>query len=248
MKLKVLGSGSKGNSYLLYNDDEILMLEAGVPFKEVLNALGGNIRKVKGCLVTHEHGDHAKFVKEVLSHGIKAYMTPGTREYVMQHHRMGKMLTKPIPVETCKQFKIGNFTILPFNTVHDAADPCGFLINHPETGTVLFATDTRCLPNTFSGLQNIMIECNYDEKMLEAREDIPDTLKDRIRESHMSVETCIEALQANNLARVNNIILLHISEGDGDPEGFKQAVQEATRKSVDCATKGLEMEFNQTPF
>lgn len=248
MKLKVLGSGSKGNCYLLQNDNEILMLEAGVPFREVLSALGGNIRKVKGCLITHEHGDHAKFVKEALSHGIKTYMTPGTREYIMEHHRMNKILTKPIPVEVGKQFKLGGFTILPFNTVHDAAEPCGFLINHPEMGTTLFATDTRCLPNTFAGLSNVMIECNYDEDRLQAREDIPDTLKDRIRESHMSVDTCIGALQANDLVLVNNIILVHVSDGDGDPEGFEAKVAASTGKRTACATRGLEVEFNKTPF
>jgi len=248
MRLKVLGSGSKGNGYLLYNDEEILMLEAGVPFREVLSALGGKIGRIKGCLVTHEHGDHAKFVKEVLSHGIKTYMTPGTREQILLRHRLSHMVTRPVPVEIQKTQKIGGFTILPFNTVHDAAEPCGFLIHNRETGTMLFATDTFCLPNTFAGLTNVMIECNYDEDLLYAREDIPDTLKDRIRSSHMSVITCIEALQANDLTKVNNIILLHLSEGDGDPVSFQEKVTASTGKNVTVATKGLDIAFDSTPF
>ena len=35
MKLRVLGSGSSGNCYILENEAEALIIEAGVPFMEV---------------------------------------------------------------------------------------------------------------------------------------------------------------------------------------------------------------------
>ena len=46
MVLKVLGSSSHGNSYILENDREALLLEAGVRFASVKQALDYNITKV----------------------------------------------------------------------------------------------------------------------------------------------------------------------------------------------------------
>ena len=39
MKLKILGSSSEGNCYILENDKEALILEAGVSFGKVKKAL-----------------------------------------------------------------------------------------------------------------------------------------------------------------------------------------------------------------
>lgn len=257
MKLKVVGSGSKGNCYVLYNDHEALMLEAGVPFREVLQAVGAEIcTSIRACLVTHEHGDHAKFVKEVLDHAIPVYATSGT---IGAFKGRSSKVMKPVnfrlnhetPDEDAIPWEpehIGGFTILPFRTVHDAASPCGFYINHEEFGNLLFATDTRFVPNTFSDLSNIMIECNYDEKLLEAREDIPDNLKDRIRRSHQSVNTCIQALRANDLSKVNLVMLIHISDGDGDPEAFEEKVGKALLIPTWAALPGREFDIARYPF
>lgn len=55
MKLKVLGSGSSGNCYILENDAEALIIEAGLPFMEVKKVLNFNVRKVQGVVISHEH-------------------------------------------------------------------------------------------------------------------------------------------------------------------------------------------------
>ena len=69
MELKVLGSSSNGNCYILDNGKEALLLEAGVRFQEVKKALGYNLRKVVGCLITHRHNDHAKYIKAMVDNG-----------------------------------------------------------------------------------------------------------------------------------------------------------------------------------
>lgn len=57
MFLRVVGSGSKGNTYILGNGDEALIIEAGLPFgKEVKYALDWNVSRVVGVCVSHEHG------------------------------------------------------------------------------------------------------------------------------------------------------------------------------------------------
>ncbi len=256
MKLTVINSGSKGNCYILHNEDEALMLEAGAPFTEVLRATGAAVcERIEACLLSHEHGDHAKYVKDVLDHAIPVFATEGTIE---------ALKGKPSKVcrPTCFSYKpndadnalpwrlerIGGFTILPFRTIHDAAEPCGFYIRHADFGNLLFATDTKFLPNRFLNLTNIMIECNYDEKRLAARTDIPDSLKDRIRTSHQSIDTCIEALKANDLSKVCKIILMHISEGDGDVRDFVERVEREVHKPTVAAVKGRQIEISETPF
>ena len=71
MKLIIIGSSSKGNSYALQSDSgEILLIEAGIPLKEVKRAIGYKTSKVVGCITSHVHSDHAKYIPEYLKAGI----------------------------------------------------------------------------------------------------------------------------------------------------------------------------------
>lgn len=146
--------------------------------------------------------------------------------------------------------KIGNFTILPFKVKHDV--PClGFLIHHEETGTILFATDTYYLPNKFANLTNILIECNYRQDILDRNIKtgrLSTSLTNRTLESHMSFDTCREALLANDLSKVNNIVLIHLSDGNSNAAEFQRDIQKATGKNVFVAEKGLKIQFDKTPF
>ena len=62
------------------NDREALLLEAGVRFASVKQALDYNITKVVGCLITHEHKDHAGYINEVLKATVPVYASAGTIE------------------------------------------------------------------------------------------------------------------------------------------------------------------------
>ncbi len=257
MKLTVINSGSKGNCYILHNEREALMLEAGAPFREVLRAVGPAVcSSIRGCVLSHEHGDHAKYVKDVLDHAIPVYATPGTidalkgkKSKICRPVGFTSDLSWLVDEETPWMIeRIGGFWVFPFKTIHDSASPCGFYIKHADFGNLLFATDTKFIPNRFKDLTNIMIECNYDDGRLAARTDIPDSLKDRIRMSHMSVDTCIEALKANDMSKVCKIILIHISEGDGDVRSFEERVEKEVHKRTVAAVKGREIEISDTPF
>ena len=248
MQLTVLGSSSKGNCYILQNETEALILECGIPFIEVKKALDFNISKIVGALVSHEHGDHAKYVKDFLASRIQVWMSYGTYEKVIPKGYFGQI---PRFAESGTLKKLGNFKILPFDIKHDAAEPLGFIIHHPETGNILFATDTYFIPYTFEGLNQIMIECNYRQDILEAnieKGNLPRTLRDRTLESHMSFHTCLEALQANDLTKVNNIVLIHLSDGNSNEIEFKRDIHAQTGKSVHIAQKGLTINFNKQPF
>lgn len=246
MELTVLGSSSKGNCYILSNESEALVIEAGVPLYEVKKAIDFNLKKIVGVIVSHEHGDHSKHVQLFLWSRIPVYMSAGTNRSLTIK---GSFLPFLIESEVKKQ--LGNFTVLPFDVKHDCAEPLGFLIHHPECGNVLFATDTFYLPYNFAGLNNIMIEANYRKDLLEANIKagrIPPALRDRTLQSHMSLDTCIEALKANDLSKVNNIVLIHLSDGNSNSQEFKDEVRRVTGKQVHVADKGMKIQLNKTPF
>jgi phosphoribosyl 1,2-cyclic phosphodiesterase len=249
MELTVLSSSSRGNCYILQNDNEALVIEAGVSLLEVKKAVDFNISKIVGVIVSHEHGDHSKYVKEFLAARIKVWASKGTWDKCSQNIERGGWL--PWLLESGVKQKIGGFTILPFDVKHDAAEPQGFLIKHEEIGTMLFVTDSYYVPYNFEGLTNILIECNYRMDLLTANiaaGRIPAALRDRTLQSHMSYDTCLEALQANDLSKVNNIVLIHLSDGNSNADEFREGIHRATGKQVHVADKGMKIQFNKTPF
>lgn len=77
---------------------------------------------------------------------------------------------------------------------------------------------------------------------------IPELLRSRTLQSHMSLETCKEALKANDLSQVNNIVLIHLSDGNSNAIEFKEDVFNLTKKSVNVAESGMKINFNKHPF
>lgn len=247
MKLIVLGSSSKGNCYVLETEEEALILECGVKFSEVCKALNYNTQKIIGAIVTHEHGDHAKFIPQFVSRAIKVYLSRGTAKSLKKERNNSFLQCK----EVNRMFSIGSFRVLPFEVKHDATEPFGYLIQHEEMGTLLFATDTYYLPYRFEGLNNILLECNYQQDILEKNVEngsIGLAQRNRTIKSHMSLDTCIEILQANNLSKVNNVILIHLSSRNANPKEIQKEIEQVTNKNVIIATKGLKIDINKTPF
>jgi len=245
MELTIIGSNSRGNAYVLQNANEALIIEAGCSEHSILKALGFNTAKVAACVVSHEHLDHAKYVHKLQNYGIRCYMSAGTAS------KCDEVKYSPELIKAGEQFHAGRFCILPFDTHHDAAEPLGFLIHHPEIGTMLFAVDTCYLSNTFDGLNNVMIECNYSDDILERNIKsglVHPIVQKHVLTGHMSLQTCIQALQANDLSAVNNIILLHLSSENSDAVRFKREVELATGKNVLVAKKGMTINFGKTPW
>lgn len=52
-RLKVLGSSSEGNCYILESGNEKIIIELGVPWRDIIKGLNYKIDDVAGCLVSH---------------------------------------------------------------------------------------------------------------------------------------------------------------------------------------------------
>ncbi|WP_407310985.1 MBL fold metallo-hydrolase [Desulfosporosinus sp. SB140] len=248
MKLKVIGSSSKGNSYILEAQTGSLLLDAGVPFKEIQKALYFNLSNVVGCLVTHEHKDHSKAVDNLMRSGVNCHMSIGTAEKIgaLLHHRC---LSMP---SFMPQFNIGDFIVKPFSVEHDAAEPLGYLIQYRPTGEkLLFATDTYFIRNRFNRLNYIMVECNYCRNILEENIEaglIPESLKNRLLESHFSLDNVKGFLEANDLTQVRKIVLIHLSEGNSDAARMVREIKDLTIKDVEVAEPAKVIDLEMCPF
>ena len=225
MDIKIIASGSSGNAYLIGDSKTRLLLDAGVPFNRIQIGCGFRTSSIDGCLVTHRHGDHAAAIPKLLQRGIAVYsnadvagLYPGVQQ-----------------MEARREFRIGTFRILPFEAEHDV--PCyGYQVTSEETGEKLvYITDSAYVRYTFSGLTHIMIEANYaQEIMIENVRDerVPLSLAARVMETHMSIETLLDLLRSNDMTKVRQIYLLHLSDNNSDAEAFKKMVQQETGAEV----------------
>lgn len=248
MKLKCLGSSSHGNCYLLENDAECLILEAGIKFKEVKKALGFNTDKIVGVLVSHSHNDHFGHAKDYLKSGIKVYAPEET------HKTLSKEYDSQVVIMAGYWYQIGGFNVTPFRCEHDV-ECFGYIIKHDEMGTLLFATDTSFIKYNFKKLQlnHIMIEANYSAKVVNQylMEDAIDLVRvNRTMQTHMEFETTKEFIRANKTPSLDSITLLHLSDGNSNAKQFQEEIQELAGKfaRVAVADKGVEVELDLFPW
>ena len=153
-------------------------------------------------------------------------------------------------IEAQKGYRIGGFSVIPFHVAHDV--PCfGFIIDHADMGKLLFVTDTMMLEYTFEGLNHIMIEANYADDLLNAKIDsgkLPASMRKRLLHSHMEIETTKSILRSNDLSRVSNIILIHLSNSTSDEKRFIDEIRGISGKTVYAADKGLTIDLSLTPY
>ncbi len=177
-----LNSGSNGNCYYIGNESEAVLIDAGIPCKEIekrMKRLDLSIKKIKAVFVSHEHSDHIKGI-EVFSkkYQIPVYITATT--LINTGIRIENHLVTSFKAN--ESIKIGTLNILPFPKFHDASDPNSFIVECNKIKVGIF-TDIG-LPcenviNHFQQCHAAFLEANYDEKMLN-ESDYPYHLKKRI--------------------------------------------------------------------
>lgn len=223
MVLKVLGSGSSGNCYILENDNEALIIEAGISLKEVKIALGFNIRKIVGVVVSHSHKDHSGFIEQYKG------ICP---------------IYKPYEVITPNE-RFGNFFIKAFPLVHDV-ECYGFFIQHPQMGSLIYASDTEYIKYRFKNLNHILVEANYSDDLVEKNA----INREHVLRGHMSLKTALDFISINDNPALRNVVLLHLSDKNADSSEFLQKTKETVKYGTDCyiAEKGMEISFDLVPF
>ena len=245
MILKCLGSSSRGNCYILEAADETLIIEAGIPMRDIKKGLGWQLGKVVGCLVSHRHEDHARSLNDFLTCGIRVLALADVFDAANPRNRVFCKIIEPM-----HGYKVGGFKVYALPVVHDV--PClGFVIEHSEMGKLLFITDTMMLEYRIAGLNHIMLEANYSDELLEDAISNGRTLsstRERLLESHMEIKTTEQILRTTDLSAVNEVVLLHLSGRNSDNEQFRTRIKKAVGKPVYVASPSFQLDFSKSPY
>jgi phosphoribosyl 1,2-cyclic phosphodiesterase len=225
MRCTVLASGSKGNCVVIEGVGGSLLIDAGLSAKECLLRMaraGIDPELIVALLVTHEHTDHIRGV-DVLARKLEIplYATEGTLADFLHYRRTS---AKAIVHHSCRyheRFGAGDFLIEPFGTSHDAAEPCGYIIQ--EGGLRIgYCTDTGIVTpqmhNLLRSCDGIVLESNHCPEMLRTGP-YPESLKRRIRSKRGHLSNPAAAACLRDFGRdVPQVILAHLSEINNTPE------------------------------
>lgn len=235
MDIKCLASSSSGNCYLISDGSSTLMLESGIRLQKVQNVIP-DLTKINACLISHEHGDHSAYVKDILKYTMVC-ASQGTLNALNDKHQVSdEMKVFQHVLKHNTRTKIGSFIVVPFDVQHDAAEPLGFLIHSNTTNeNLLFATDTYYIKNRFKDLHYIMVECNYSYDLIPEELSKPEYL--RLLQSHFELSNVKEFLKANDLTKCKRIYLLHLSSRHANAKLFKQEIEELTGVPVEVCRK-----------
>ena len=222
LNITSLNSGSNGNCYYIGNNNEAVLIDAGISCRETekrMKRLGLDIKKVKAVFISHEHSDHINGVT-ILSkkYQLPVYITEPT-------YKNSGLKIEPQLVMEFKEDEpvtIGKLTITPFKKLHDAIHPHSFTIaDESVTAGVFTDIGSPCekLIHHFQQCHAAFLEANYDEDMLQ-NGSYPLHLKQRIsgQKGHLSNNQAVELFNKYRPPFMSHLILSHLSSNNNTPE------------------------------
>ena len=220
----VVGSGSKGNATLLFDEETLIQIDMGLPMRRITAALESikkNKSDLQGILITHEHTDHIKNLS-MYKGKVPIYASKGTIDYF--DHEV-------VPFDS---FEIGTLSVIPFMTSHDAANPVGYVIISGKTKLV-YLTDSGYVPEEsldyLKDADYYIMESNHDLKML-MKSNRPAVLKRRIKGDEGHLSNVDSAIYLSELVgpKTKEIYLAHLSEECNLPELALEAYRKTFKK------------------
>lgn len=232
-----LASGSSGNCSYIGTSKGGVLIDAGIKpdqIEEALAANGLDLRMVRGILLTHDHGDHTKYVYPILrnNRNMSLFCTNRVRDGLLKRHNVSKRINEyHVPVFKEIPFKVGELEITAFEVSHDGVDNVGFSIEFDERRFVI-ATDmgmvTPRARHYISQANYLVFESNYDSAMLTMGR-YPEYLKARIRSSigHMDNAATASFLREIYTRELKYIFLCHLSRDNNTPAKAVTATRDA---------------------
>lgn len=206
MRIHTIHTGSKGNSYILTDDDNnILILDCGVNMKMIKSALNYDITSVNGVLVTHEHRDHSMSADEFELYGLPVF-----RPYLIE----GGMDRKTL----------GVYAVSSFPVEHDGTPCCGFYIRHISGFKMLYVTDLELTKYRFTSqkVNFILCECNWQSKYVNEESA---SYRHKVL-GHMSLDACLGFLKVNATEYLQTVAICHMSNQTVDVSECLEKIKE----------------------
>jgi len=251
-----LGSGSSGNSFIVKNNQTILMIDCGFGLKETIDRLEKyeiNPNKISAILLTHEHEDHIKGAFSLANKfEIPIYLSHGTYQMSRKKINDGYKIKFEI-IKNFKSFKIDSIDVSPIPVPHDAREPFQYRFDYKGKSLAII-TDlgkiTKHIIEKLAGINFLVLEFNHDEIMLR-NSDYPDSLKKRINghQGHLENKESLKLLNSINHTDLNRVVAAHLSEKNNDIELVKKLIFEIVDKeesNVDVIDQDFGLEWVST--
>ncbi len=217
-----LNSGSNGNCYYVGNEEEAVLIDAGISCKETekrMKRLGLSLERVKAIFVSHEHSDHIAGISVLAKkYNLPVYVTDGTRT----SGRM--MLSRQLAISfiAYQPVTIGALSITAFPKFHDACDPHSFVVKSSSVTVGIFTdigVPCEHVIAHFKQCHAAFLESNYDEGML-INGSYPYCLKRRIMggKGHLSNSQALQLFIAHRPAFMSHLLLSHLSKNNNCPK------------------------------
>ena len=221
-----LNSGSNGNCYYIGNQDEAVLIDAGLSCRETerrMRRMGLSLSRVRAIFISHEHDDHIRGL-EVLSqrYQLPVYITQPT----LDQCRFPPSPDLVRAFDPSEAVTIGGLTIKALPKNHDASDPYSFTVASPTVCIGIFTDIGVVCDNLirhFTQCHAAFLEANYDEQLLEKGR-YPWPLKNRIRggHGHLSNRQAVELFADYRPAFMSHLLLAHLSQDNNRPELVQQ--------------------------
>ena len=237
MKICTLASGSSGNASLFIDNNNAILVDAGLSgkaFLEKIGSLGLSPENISGIFITHGHIDHISGLSAIMKKcNAKVFASKGTIRELLEKFRkldIGRIEL----IEAGKPIPAADFMVTPFVISHDSEEPFGYAVTCGDKKAAV-ATDmglvTDSIKESLKGCGAVIIETNHDIKMLEAGP-YPYKLKKRILGAggHLSNEASAELgvwLAQNG---TGNFLLAHLSEENNYPDLALMSYENAFEK------------------
>lgn len=231
IRLYVLGSGSKGNAFALASEQGTLLIEAGFgpkAFRRRAGQAGLDLSAVRGIVLTHEHGDHARG-GPALSRQLDAPLVCSAGTFRALKHDLPTF----VPLQTTRPTLCGGFSIASHPTTHDAAQPVAVAIE-AEGVRVVFVMDigrpTTGIRYLMHGANAVVVESNYDELMLRTGS-YPASVQHRIAGSqgHLSNRMSAELVADLYHEGLQTVVLAHLSQQCNSKQRARETMEESLR-------------------
>ncbi len=234
LEICAIASGSNGNCYYIGNNEDAILVDAGISGKQIVNRMaemGLDPLKIKAVFITHEHGDHmrgARGINKKLQ--VPIYLTAKTYNGAYKNMRPND----PKFFNPNEKIEIGSFSIYSVLKNHDAAEPCSFRVKYKNKNVGVFTDIGAACENVINHVKKcdgLFLEANYDEKMLwEGR--YPQFLKVRVASEvgHLSNDQAFDLLDEHANENLQCVFLSHISKDNNTPEKAVERMQSLTEK------------------
>ncbi len=245
-----LNSGSNGNCYYIANNQEAVLVDAGISCRETekrMTRLGLSMKNIKAIFISHEHSDHINGV-EVLSkkYELPVYITSETYRNSGLH--LDKKMVRSF--NAYEEVEIGDLSVTAFPKFHDAADPYSFIVSGNGINIGVFTdigSECEHVARNFGICHAAFLEANYDHAML-TQGRYPIHLQNRIKgnHGHLSNDQALEIFQEYRSEFLSHLFLSHLSKENNSPQLVQELFdQHAGDTKIVIASRYQETEVYQ---